>query len=199
MPDAGIDVATIAIWLGHAEVESPQPYVHANMTMKENPEEDHTHERRPRKLQGHGRNHQIPQRPLVRPTATRQDLLTCADARIVGITGVRQKALCRIGITHSMSSNSDRPVDEVRRRVQQGTVGHRSQGRPLYGFRRSAEPCTPIMPKREGLDTRICQLPSVNTTCPLPKPTAHGKSAVNTGRRATRAGHGFGAETPLEP
>ena len=33
--DAGIDVAMIAIWLGHAGIESTQPYLHANMKMKE--------------------------------------------------------------------------------------------------------------------------------------------------------------------
>lgn len=33
--DAGIDVAMIAIWLGHAGIESSQPYLHANMKMKE--------------------------------------------------------------------------------------------------------------------------------------------------------------------
>lgn len=33
--DAGIDVAMIAIWLGHSGIESTQPYLHANMKMKE--------------------------------------------------------------------------------------------------------------------------------------------------------------------
>ncbi|WP_426987606.1 tyrosine-type recombinase/integrase [Pseudarthrobacter sp. Y6] len=33
--EAGIDVAMIAIWLGHAGIESSQPYLHANMKMKE--------------------------------------------------------------------------------------------------------------------------------------------------------------------
>lgn len=33
--DAGIDIAMIAIWLGHAGIESTQPYLHANMKMKE--------------------------------------------------------------------------------------------------------------------------------------------------------------------
>lgn len=33
--EAGIDVATIAIWLGHSSTESSAPYLHANMKMKE--------------------------------------------------------------------------------------------------------------------------------------------------------------------
>ncbi|MFB9166341.1 integrase [Arthrobacter psychrochitiniphilus] len=33
--DAGIDIAMIAIWLGHAGIESSQPYLHANMKVKE--------------------------------------------------------------------------------------------------------------------------------------------------------------------
>jgi site-specific recombinase XerD len=33
--EAGIDVAIIAIWLGHASINSTQPYLHANMKMKE--------------------------------------------------------------------------------------------------------------------------------------------------------------------
>lgn len=33
--DAGIDVAMIAIWLGHAGLDSLQPYLHANMKMKQ--------------------------------------------------------------------------------------------------------------------------------------------------------------------
>lgn len=32
---AGLDIASIAIWLGHAGIESIQPYLHANMKMKE--------------------------------------------------------------------------------------------------------------------------------------------------------------------
>ncbi len=32
---AGVDIASIAIWLGHASIDSTQPYLHANMKMKE--------------------------------------------------------------------------------------------------------------------------------------------------------------------
>ena len=33
---AGIDIATIALWLGHESIETTQVYLHADMTMKEN-------------------------------------------------------------------------------------------------------------------------------------------------------------------
>ena len=33
---AGIDIATIALWLGHESIETTQAYLHADMTMKEN-------------------------------------------------------------------------------------------------------------------------------------------------------------------
>ena len=33
---AGIDIATIALWLGHENIETTQVYLHADMTMKEN-------------------------------------------------------------------------------------------------------------------------------------------------------------------
>lgn len=33
--NAGVDIASIAIWLGHASIDSTQPYLHANMKMKE--------------------------------------------------------------------------------------------------------------------------------------------------------------------
>jgi site-specific recombinase XerD len=32
---AGVDVAVIALWLGHADTRSTQPYLHADMTIKE--------------------------------------------------------------------------------------------------------------------------------------------------------------------
>jgi integrase/recombinase XerD len=33
---AGIDIATIALWLGHESIETTQVYLHADMTIKEN-------------------------------------------------------------------------------------------------------------------------------------------------------------------
>ena len=33
---AGIDITTIALWLGHESIETTQIYLHADMTMKEN-------------------------------------------------------------------------------------------------------------------------------------------------------------------
>jgi site-specific recombinase XerD len=32
---AGVDRTVIALWLGHADVRSTQPYIHADMTIKE--------------------------------------------------------------------------------------------------------------------------------------------------------------------
>ena len=32
---AGVDTAVIALWLGHADVRSTQPYLHADITIKE--------------------------------------------------------------------------------------------------------------------------------------------------------------------
>jgi hypothetical protein len=32
---AGVDATVIALWLGHADVRSTQPYIHADMTIKE--------------------------------------------------------------------------------------------------------------------------------------------------------------------
>lgn len=32
---AGVDVAVIALWLGHADIRSTQPYLHADLTIKE--------------------------------------------------------------------------------------------------------------------------------------------------------------------
>jgi site-specific recombinase XerD len=32
---AGVDTAVIALWLGHADIRSTQPYIHADMTIKE--------------------------------------------------------------------------------------------------------------------------------------------------------------------
>jgi site-specific recombinase XerD len=32
---AGVDVAVIALWLGHADIRSTQLYLHADMTIKE--------------------------------------------------------------------------------------------------------------------------------------------------------------------
>jgi integrase/recombinase XerC len=32
---AGVDTTVIALWLGHADVRSTQPYIHADMTIKE--------------------------------------------------------------------------------------------------------------------------------------------------------------------
>ena len=32
---AGVDIATIALWLGHADIRSTQAYLHADMSMKE--------------------------------------------------------------------------------------------------------------------------------------------------------------------
>jgi len=32
---AGVDVAVIALWLGHADIRSTQIYLHADMTIKE--------------------------------------------------------------------------------------------------------------------------------------------------------------------
>jgi site-specific recombinase XerD len=32
---AGVDSTVIALWLGHADVRSTQPYIHADMTIKE--------------------------------------------------------------------------------------------------------------------------------------------------------------------
>jgi site-specific recombinase XerD len=31
----GVDVAVIALWLGHADIRSTDPYLHADMTIKE--------------------------------------------------------------------------------------------------------------------------------------------------------------------
>jgi len=32
---AGVDATVIALWLGHADVRSTQPYIHADLTIKE--------------------------------------------------------------------------------------------------------------------------------------------------------------------
>ena len=32
---AGVDSTVIALWLGHADIRSTQPYFHADMTIKE--------------------------------------------------------------------------------------------------------------------------------------------------------------------
>jgi site-specific recombinase XerD len=32
---AGVDTTVIALWLGHADTRSTQPYLHADMTIKE--------------------------------------------------------------------------------------------------------------------------------------------------------------------
>ena len=32
---AGVDSTVIALWLGHADTRSTQPYIHADMTIKE--------------------------------------------------------------------------------------------------------------------------------------------------------------------
>jgi site-specific recombinase XerD len=32
---AGVDTTVIALWLGHADVRSTQPYLHADLTIKE--------------------------------------------------------------------------------------------------------------------------------------------------------------------
>ena len=32
---AGVDTTVIARWLGHADIRSTQPYIHADMTIKE--------------------------------------------------------------------------------------------------------------------------------------------------------------------
>ena len=32
---AGVDIAVIAVWLGHESIETTNVYVHANLTMKE--------------------------------------------------------------------------------------------------------------------------------------------------------------------
>ena len=32
---AGVDTTVIALWLGHADVRSTQPYIHADLTIKE--------------------------------------------------------------------------------------------------------------------------------------------------------------------
>jgi site-specific recombinase XerD len=32
---AGVDSTVIALWLGHADIRSTQPYIHADMTIKE--------------------------------------------------------------------------------------------------------------------------------------------------------------------
>jgi site-specific recombinase XerD len=33
--DAGVDTAVIALWLGHADIRSTQPYLHAHMTIRQ--------------------------------------------------------------------------------------------------------------------------------------------------------------------
>jgi hypothetical protein len=35
MLDAGIDITTIALWLGHESTDSAQPYLHADLGMKQ--------------------------------------------------------------------------------------------------------------------------------------------------------------------
>jgi site-specific recombinase XerD len=35
LPQAGVDSTVIALWLGHADIQSTQPYIHADMTIKE--------------------------------------------------------------------------------------------------------------------------------------------------------------------
>ena len=35
MLDAGIDIATIALWLGHESTQATQAYLHADLGMKE--------------------------------------------------------------------------------------------------------------------------------------------------------------------
>jgi integrase/recombinase XerC len=32
---AGVDTSVIALWLGHADIRSTQPYLHADMTIKQ--------------------------------------------------------------------------------------------------------------------------------------------------------------------
>jgi len=32
---SGVDVAVISLWLGHADIRSTEPYLHADMTIKE--------------------------------------------------------------------------------------------------------------------------------------------------------------------
>jgi len=32
---AGVDTTVIPLWLGHADIRSTQPYIHADMTIKE--------------------------------------------------------------------------------------------------------------------------------------------------------------------
>ena len=32
---AGVDTSVIAFWLGHADIRSTQPYLHADMTIKQ--------------------------------------------------------------------------------------------------------------------------------------------------------------------
>lgn len=34
LPQAGVDSTVIASWLGHADIRSTQPYIHADMTIK---------------------------------------------------------------------------------------------------------------------------------------------------------------------
>jgi integrase/recombinase XerD len=33
--ESGTDIATIALWLGHADIRSTQPYLHADLALKE--------------------------------------------------------------------------------------------------------------------------------------------------------------------
>ena len=41
---AGVDVAVIALWLGHADTHSTDAYLHADMTIKQAPSTEHDHQ-----------------------------------------------------------------------------------------------------------------------------------------------------------
>ena len=65
---AGVDTSVIALWLGHADVRSTQPYLHADLTIKEKALAlAHAADRHARPLQAPGRPPGLPRRPVTMP------------------------------------------------------------------------------------------------------------------------------------
>ena len=70
---AGVDSTVIALWLGHADVRSTQPYIHADMTIKERALALVTPATvAPRPLHAHRRRARLPRQPrITMPTSPR--------------------------------------------------------------------------------------------------------------------------------
>ena len=66
---AGVDTSVIALWLGHAGVRSTDPYLHADITIKEtSPRPYHPDDGQARPLPASRQDARVPREPVTMPS-----------------------------------------------------------------------------------------------------------------------------------